>query len=115
MHSKESRSSGHSDTSLEALPAKSVLLSTAKRLLIRLYDENGDKMFALPIRNKECLTLSRSTQIKSRTAMLFEKLQGAIKKKHSASLRQPKHVVRLAGAKLKTFIFLTQLEKRHQI
>ena len=29
-HSTESRSSGHSDTNLEALPAKSVLLSAAK-------------------------------------------------------------------------------------
>ena len=47
IHYIESRSSGHSDTNLEALPAKSFLLSAAKRLLIRLYDENGDEMFAL--------------------------------------------------------------------
>ena len=45
MHSTESRSSGHSDTSLEALPVKSVLLSAAKRLLIRLCDEDGDETF----------------------------------------------------------------------
>ena len=46
MHSTESQSSGHSDNNLEALPSKSILLSAAKRLLIHLYDENGDKMFA---------------------------------------------------------------------
>ena len=40
-------SSGHSDTNLEAFPAKSVLLSAAKRHIIRLYDENGDEMFTL--------------------------------------------------------------------
>ena len=87
MHSTESRSSGHSDSNLEALPAKSAVLSAAKLLLIRLYD----KMFALPNSEegvshsqsvdpdqrrsvslsvsrprskKECLTLSQSTQIK---------------------------------------------------
>ena len=42
MHSTESQSSGHSDTNLEALPAESVLLSAAKRLLIRLYDEHDE-------------------------------------------------------------------------
>ena len=47
MHSTENRSSGYSVTNLEALPAKSVLLTEVKRLLIRLYDENGEKMFAL--------------------------------------------------------------------
>ena len=47
MHSRENRSSGHSDTNLEILPAKNAPLSAAKRLLIRLYDENGDEMFAL--------------------------------------------------------------------
>ena len=47
MHSTESQSSGHSDTNLEALPAKSAVLSAAKRFLIRLYDENGDEMLAL--------------------------------------------------------------------
>ena len=47
MHSTESRSSGHSDANLEALSAKSVLLSAAKRLLIRLYDENGDELSAV--------------------------------------------------------------------
>ena len=47
MHSTESRSSGHSDTNLEALPAKSVLSSAEKRLLIHLYDENGDEVIAL--------------------------------------------------------------------
>ena len=40
MHSTESRSLGHSDTDLVALPTKSVLLSAAKRL----YDENCDNM-----------------------------------------------------------------------
>ena len=38
---------GHSDTNLEVLPAKIVLLSAVKRLLIRPYDENVNKMFAL--------------------------------------------------------------------
>ena len=68
-HSRESRSSGRCDTNLGALPAKSVPLSAAKRLLIRLDDENGDEMFALPIPKKESLSLSlslsQSTKIKA--------------------------------------------------
>ena len=47
MHSTERRSSGHSDNNLVVLPAKSVLLSAAGRLFFRLYDENGEEMFAL--------------------------------------------------------------------
>ena len=47
MRSTVCRSSGHSDTNLEALSAKSVLLSAAKQLLIHLYDESGDEMFVL--------------------------------------------------------------------
>ena len=47
IHSTKSRTSGHSDTNLEALSVNSFLLSMAKRLLIHLYDENCDKMFAL--------------------------------------------------------------------
>ena len=76
MHSTESRSSGHSDTNLEALPAKSAVLSAAKQLLIRLYD----KMFALP-NSEEGVSHSQSVDPdQSRTATLFEKLEEAIKK-----------------------------------
>ena len=79
MHSTESRSPGHSDTNLEALPAKSVLLSAAKRPLIRLYDKNGDKMFALS--DSDGVSHSQSVYPgQSRTATLFEKLEGAINK-----------------------------------
>ena len=91
MHSTESRSSGHRDTNLEALPARSVLLSTAKRFLIRLYNENGDKMFASS--DSEGVSHSQSVSPdQSRTAMLFKKLEGAIKRKQSASPKQPKQV-----------------------
>ena len=80
MHSTESRSSEHSDTKLEALPAKIVFLSAAKRLLIRLYDENGDEMFALSD-SEEGVSHSHSIDPdQSRTATLSEKLEGAIKK-----------------------------------
>ena len=66
MHSAEKQSSGRSDTNLEASPEKSALLSAAKRLLIRLHDENGDKCLFYPIPNRKVyLTLSRSTQIKA--------------------------------------------------
>ena len=81
IHSTVSRSSGHSDTNLETLPAKSVLLSAAKRLFIRLYDENGDEMFALSDSEQEGVSHSQSVvPDKSRTTTLFEKLEGAIKK-----------------------------------
>ena len=56
MHSTQSRSSEHSDTNLEALSAKSDLLSAVKRLHINLYDENGVEMFAL----SDCEGLSHS-------------------------------------------------------
>ena len=76
MHSPESRSSGHSNTNLEVLPAKSVLLSAAKRLLIRLYDESDDEMSALS--DSEAVFHSQSVdRDQSRTATLFEKLEGA--------------------------------------
>ena len=79
MHSTESRSSEHSDTKLEALPAKIVFLSVAKRL-IRIYDENGDEMFALSD-SEEGVSHSHSIDPdQSRTATLSEKLEGAIKK-----------------------------------
>ena len=82
MHSTESRSSGHSDTNREALPAKSALLSGAKRLLIRLYDENGDEMFVLSNSEEEGMSHTQSVDPDhSRTAILSEKLEGAIKKK----------------------------------
>ena len=79
MHSTESRSSGHSDTNFEELPAKSVLLSVAKRLLIRLYDENGDKMIAL----FDSKGVSHSQSVdpdQCRKATLFKKLEGAKKR-----------------------------------
>ena len=79
MHSTESRSSGHRDTNLEALPARSVLLSTEKRFLIRLYNENGDKMFASS--DSEGVFHSQTVNPdQSRTATLFKKLKAAIKK-----------------------------------
>ena len=88
MHSTDSQSSGHSDTKLEVLPAKNVLLSAAKQLLINHYDENGDKMFAL-FDSKEGVSHSQSVDPdQSRTSTLFEKLEGALKKKQSASLKQ---------------------------
>ena len=67
MYSKESRSSGHSDTDLDELPAKSVLLSTAKRILIRLYDENSDEMFASSDSEseEERMSLNQSMQFKA--------------------------------------------------
>ena len=81
MHSTESRSSGHSDTNLETLPVKSVLLSATKRLLIRLYDENSDKMFALSYSDEEGVSHSQSVDPdESRTATLYVKLEGAIEK-----------------------------------
>ena len=93
------RSSGHSDTNLEALPAKNVLLSAAKQLLIHFYDENGDEMFALSDSEEEGVSQSQSVvPDQSQKAMLFDKLEGAIKKKQSASLKQPKQVGQLAGA-----------------
>ena len=49
MHSTERRLSGRSDTNLDALTAKCVLLSAAKRLLIPLYDESGEEMFVLSV------------------------------------------------------------------
>ena len=64
MNSIESRSSGHSDNILQALPAKSVPLTAAKQLLILIYDENCDEMFAV-FYPKECLTLIQSTKIKA--------------------------------------------------
>ena len=80
MLSKESRSSGHSDTNLETFPTKSVLLSAAKQPLICLYDKNGDKMFALSD-SDEGVTHSQSVDPDhSRTAKLFEKLEEAMKK-----------------------------------
>ena len=78
MYSTKSRSSGHSDTNLVALPAKNVLLSAARQLLISLYDENGGKMFAFSDSNG----VSQSQSVDpdhSQTATLFEKLEGAIK------------------------------------
>ena len=79
MHCTVSRLSARSDINLEALPAKSVLLSAAKRLLICLYDENYDDMFALT-HSEEGVSHSQSVdQDQSRTATLFEKLEGAIK------------------------------------
>ena len=93
MHSTESRKSGHCDTNLETLPAKSVLLST---LLIPLYDEYFDEMFAL----SDSKGVSHSQSVdpdQSRTATLFEKLE-QYKKKQSASVKQSKQVGRLTGA-----------------
>ena len=60
MHSAESRSSGHSDTDLEVLPAKSVPLSAAKRLLVRLHDENADEMSSLSDSKEEGVSHSQS-------------------------------------------------------
>ena len=68
---------------------KSVLLSAAKRPLICLYDENGDKMFALSDSDEGVSHSQSVDQDQSRTAKLFEKLEGAIKKEQSASLKQP--------------------------
>ena len=74
MYYTDNRSSGHSDSNLEALPAKSVSLSAAKRLLIRLYDENGDEMFALSDSDEEGASHSQSVDPdQSRTATLIEK------------------------------------------
>ena len=78
MHSAESRSSGHSDTNLETLPTKSVHLSAAKRLLIRLYDENGDEMFALSDSDKGVSHSQSVDPDQSRTATVFEKMEEAI-------------------------------------
>ena len=78
MHSTESRSSGHSDTNLQALPVNSVLLSAPKRLLIRHYDENGDKFFALSDSGEEMSHSQSVDPDESRTTTLCEKLEGAI-------------------------------------
>ena len=64
MHSTESLSSGHIDTSLEALPAKSVLLSAAKDFLFTFMMKAVTKCLFYPI-PKECLILSQLTQIKA--------------------------------------------------
>ena len=69
----------HQDTNLESLPAKGILLSSAKRFLIRLFDKNGDKMFAL---SDSEVRVSHSQSVdpdQSRAATLSEKLEGAIK------------------------------------
>ena len=65
MHSTESRSSGHSDTNLEALPAKSARLSAAiKDFSFAFMMKTVTKCLLYPI-PKECLTLSQSTKIKA--------------------------------------------------
>ena len=81
MHSTESRSSGHGDTNLESLTVKSVFLSAAKRLHIRVYGENGDEMIALSDSDVEGVSHSQPVDPdQSRASTLFEKLEGAIKK-----------------------------------
>ena len=62
--------------------------------------KNGDERFALSDSEGG---VSRSLSVdpdQSRAATLFEKLDGAIKKKQSAFLNQPNQVGRLAGAEL---------------
>ena len=55
-------------------------MSAAKRLLIHIYDENGDKMFAL-YDNEGGVSHSQSiAPDQSRAATLFQKLEGEIKK-----------------------------------
>ena len=59
---------------------KSVLLFAAKRLLICLYDENGDKMIALSY-SDEGVSHSQSVDPDQiLTTTLFEKAEGAIEK-----------------------------------
>ena len=95
MHSTDSRSSGHSDTNLEVLPVKSVLLSAAKRHLTRTYDEDSDEMFAQSDYEEGVFHSQSVGPNESLTATLFDKYK---KKKQIAFLRQPKQVARLAGA-----------------
>ena len=80
------------------MPAKSALLIAAKRLLVHLHDDNVDEMFSLSDSKQEGVSHSQSLDPdQNRTARMFEKLEGAIKKQ-SASLKEPKQVGRIAGA-----------------
>ena len=67
------------DANLQALPAICVLLSAAEQCLIHVYDENGNEMFALS--DSEGVSHTQSVDPdQSRTATLFEKLEGTIRK-----------------------------------
>ena len=54
------------------------LLSAAKRLLIRLYDENSDKMFALSDSEGGVTQSLSIAPDQSRAATVFEKLETAV-------------------------------------
>ena len=72
------------------------MLSAAKRLLIRLHDENGDEMFALS--DSEGVSHYQPVDPdQSRTATLHEKLEGAIKKE-AECIPKTAQFERLAGA-----------------
>ena len=58
MHFTESRTSGHSDTNLDALPAKCSFVCS-KTSSYSFYDERGDEMFVLSDSEEEGVSHSQ--------------------------------------------------------